>query len=62
MAYGGRHPIQGDLSTDEVCVHGSKTKHVELRLTRRKDLALQVLDNVISTRWRVLPREQCQGT
>lgn len=25
------------------------------------DLALQVLDDVIMTRWRVLPREQCLG-
>lgn len=24
-------------------------------------LGLQVLDNVIQTRWKVLPREQCQG-
>lgn len=34
---------------------------LEQGLTDRKDLALQVLDNVIMTRWRVLPREQCQG-
>jgi len=27
-----------------------------------KFLALQVLDHVILTRWKVLPREQCQGT
>ncbi|KND94412.1 Exportin-1, partial [Tolypocladium ophioglossoides CBS 100239] len=26
-----------------------------------KYLGLQVLDNVISTRWKVLPRDQCQG-
>jgi hypothetical protein len=25
------------------------------------DLGLQVLDNVIMTRWKVLPKEQCQG-
>ena len=25
------------------------------------DLGLQVLDDVISTRWKVLPRDQCQG-
>jgi hypothetical protein len=25
------------------------------------DLALQVLDDVIMTRWKVLPREQCLG-
>lgn len=25
------------------------------------DLGLQVLDNVILTRWKVLPRDQCQG-
>lgn len=35
--------------------------YLEYRLTSRKDLALQVLDNVIMTRWKVLPREQCQG-
>lgn len=62
LAYGGRYPVQGELPTDEVYVHESKTKDTELGLTSRKDLALQVLDNVISTRWRVLPREQCQGT
>ena len=27
-----------------------------------KYLGLQVLDNVIMTRWKVLPREQCLGT
>ncbi|KAI7299959.1 hypothetical protein KC315_g17387, partial [Hortaea werneckii] len=26
-----------------------------------KYLGLQVLDNVIMTRWKVLPRDQCQG-
>jgi exportin-1 len=26
-----------------------------------KFLALQVLENVITTRWKVLPRDQCQG-
>lgn len=26
------------------------------------DIGLQVLDNVIMTKWKVLPREQCQGT
>lgn len=62
MAYGGRHPVQGELPTDEVYVHEGKTKRAESGLMSRKDLALQVLDNVISTRWRVLPREQCQGT
>lgn len=25
MAYGGRHPVQGELPTDEVYVHGSKS-------------------------------------
>lgn len=25
------------------------------------DLGLQVLDNVIMTRWKVLPRDQCHG-
>ena len=25
------------------------------------DLGLQVLDSVVMTRWKVLPREQCQG-
>jgi hypothetical protein len=27
----------------------------------RLDIGLQILDNVIMTRWRILPREQCQG-
>ncbi|KAI1914616.1 Karyopherin transporter [Ophidiomyces ophidiicola] len=30
-------------------------------LTLYLDLALQVLDDVIMTRWKVLPRDQCQG-
>lgn len=33
-----------------------------IRLTLSVDLCLQVLDDVINTRWKVLPREQCQGT
>ena len=30
-------------------------------LTRLLDIGLQVLDNVIITKWKVLPRDQCQG-
>jgi hypothetical protein len=30
-------------------------------LTKILDIALQVLDDVIMTRWKVLPRDQCQG-
>lgn len=30
-------------------------------LTKNLDIALQVLDDVIMTRWKVLPRDQCQG-
>jgi hypothetical protein len=33
----------------------------ELSLLTRVDIGLQVLDNVIMTKWKVLPREQCQG-
>ena len=33
----------------------------ELLLTTATDLGLQVLDSVIMTRWKVLPRDQCQG-
>ncbi len=28
---------------------------------KNADLGLQILDNVIMTRWKVLPREQCLG-
>ncbi|KAI5204103.1 hypothetical protein E4T42_04574 [Aureobasidium subglaciale] len=33
----------------------------EAQNSQTKFLGLQVLDNVIMTRWKVLPREQCQG-
>ncbi|KLU91186.1 exportin-1 [Magnaporthiopsis poae ATCC 64411] len=33
----------------------------EATYSQTKFLGLQILDNVISTRWKVLPREQCQG-
>ncbi|OIW27508.1 hypothetical protein CONLIGDRAFT_645770 [Coniochaeta ligniaria NRRL 30616] len=41
------------LMVDEIL---SKATH-----DQTKFLGLQVLDNVIMTRWKVLPREQCQG-
>ena len=31
------------------------------QLTGILDIGLQVLDNVIVTKWKVLPRDQCQG-
>ncbi len=33
----------------------------EATYPQTKFLALQVLDHVIMTRWKVLPRDQCQG-
>lgn len=33
----------------------------EAKYEQTKYLGLQVLDSVIMTRWKVLPREQCQG-
>ncbi|KAI6368810.1 hypothetical protein MCOR25_004553 [Pyricularia grisea] len=33
----------------------------EATYSQTKFLGLQILDNVIMTRWKVLPREQCQG-
>ncbi|KAI9711412.1 MAG: Exportin-1 [Candelaria pacifica] len=33
----------------------------EATIPETKYLGLQVLDNVVMTRWKVLPREQCQG-
>ena len=33
----------------------------EATYPQTKFLALQVLDNVIMTRWKVIPRDQCQG-
>lgn len=32
-----------------------------LRADLQTDLGLQILDSVIMTRWKILPREQCQG-
>lgn len=32
-----------------------------LSMLIRVDIGLQVLDSVIMTKWKVLPREQCQG-
>ena len=34
----------------------------EATYPQTKFLALQVLDHVIMTRWKVLPRDQCQGS
>lgn len=33
----------------------------DAQYAQTKYLGLQVLDNVIMTRWKVLPRDQCQG-
>ena len=47
------------------CKSGSTTSSWGVELTRPlidpTDLGLQVLDNVIMTRWKVLPRHECQG-
>jgi hypothetical protein len=58
MATGRSDTTWGNISPDEMSVH----LPVSLKSSWWKtDLGLQVLDNVIMTRWKVLPREQCQG-
>lgn len=48
-----------------MCVSSRKSstrlRVLSMALLTEPDIALQVLDNVIMTRWKVLPREQCQG-
>lgn len=47
-----------NVSLLPAAVHRRADLSANIRLL---DLALQVLDDVIMTRWKVLPREQCQG-
>lgn len=62
MAYGGQDPFGCTISSDQVYV-GILAKLFDVcgGANTTIDLGLQVLDNVIMTRWKVLPREQCQG-
>lgn len=50
--------MYGDMLRLGLCemVSGKKTT-----VLINVDLALQVLDDVIMTRWKVLPKEQCLG-
>jgi hypothetical protein len=63
VADGRRYPLESRIPSDEVYVQPwlrsrrGKTQDAEFWL----DLGLQVLDSVIMTRWKVLPRDQCQG-
>ncbi|MCJ1361678.1 Karyopherin transporter [Acarospora aff. strigata] len=56
---------RGDVVSSRTSGSGSPTNALPLAKTSaaddEPDLGLQVLDNVIMTRWKVLPREQCQG-
>jgi hypothetical protein len=55
------------LQTKCVFLSGNIPLYLEISGREKKelltliDIALQVLDNVIMTRWKVLPRDQCQG-
>jgi len=63
MAYGRRYSIEGDVSADKMYFKPSIydiSSGAEVA-DKYIDLGLQVLDNVIMTRWKVLPRDQCQG-
>lgn len=62
MAYGGQDSFGCTISSDQVYV-GILAKLFDVcgGANTTIDLGLQVLDNVIMTRWKVLPREQCQG-
>ncbi|KAE9978005.1 hypothetical protein EG328_007221 [Venturia inaequalis] len=51
------------LLVDKILEHASypQTKCKSTPTQGSNNIGLQVLDNVINTRWRVLPRDQCQG-
>ena len=50
-------PSVRDAQADDASASASR-----LETDNKADLGLQVLDNVIVTIWKVLPREQCQGS
>lgn len=59
MAVGGQDPTGVVVHPDQVFVpNGFPYALFKLMCI---DIGLQVLDNVIMTKWKVLPREQCQG-
>ena len=60
MATGGQDIAGSYVPADQMFVSFAVQLHGNIMLTNI-DLGLQVLDGVIMTRWKVLPREQCQG-
>ena len=63
---GRQDPVRCEASPDKMCVQcagagGGGLSRLGGGANVVADLGLQVLDNVIMTRWKVLPREQCQG-
>lgn len=57
-SYRNRRTLKQNVS---VPVTETRYKRCEVNSFMVIDLGLQVLDEVIMTRWKVLPRDQCQG-
>lgn len=60
LGHRGQYSPRSIVSSDKMYAHPSSSRDSGSMLTAA-DLALQVLDDVIMTRWKVLPRDQCQG-
>ena len=62
LAASRQDPFRVNLSPNQVYGEVQTTLDRAKLTNRPADLGLQVLDNVIMTRWKVLPREQCLGS
>ena len=59
MDYGRQNPGVSYIFTNKMS--SSTQLRMWMHILTALDLGLQVLDNVIQTRWKVLPKEQRQG-
>lgn len=59
MDYGRQNTGIGYIFTNKMS--SSAQPCMRMHMLTALDLGLQVLDNVIQTRWKVLPKEQRQG-
>ena len=61
MALGRQDFPTGFISTDQMYAWLLKNDGGMFWELTGLDIGLQVLDSVIMTKWKILPREQCQG-
>lgn len=63
MAARGQDTVGGSIPSNQVydMPHIRDMTILRMSLLTEADLGMQVLDSVIMTRWKVLPRDQCMG-